>query len=299
MKDFAKMMISPQKTEQTIRNIKYFNDLQITAAHRWKFPCGLEHGQIVCHEGRFSLEMILNGEVDLLLDNRRIHLTGPCVFWIGDHNQSFEYKLIPNIEYEHLWIDFTGERGRRIYESLSEAYPESFIPVKEVKNILPVFEYFIQKFKIARQPTASAKDVVQIEMLMLELVHTTRLNLPPDQKDPYGILALAEQIQNAPFESYDPQILADHAGLSRVHFRALFRKMLGDSLYQYILKQQMKTAGDLLKSGRFRIGELSDYCGFQDFPTFSRAFKRYYRQSPKQWLAEQNLEPDPDRKQII
>ena len=56
---------------------------------------------------------------------------------------------------------------------------------------------------------------------------------------------------------------------------------------EYILNQQMLTAGVLLKSRQFRIGELSDYCGFSDLGSFSRAFKRYYRLSPKQWLRSQ------------
>lgn len=293
MKNLAKIMIPPQKTDPLIKNVKYFSDLQFIAAFRRKFPCGIVHRRNACQEGFFSLEMVLNGEVDLILDDREIRLKGPCVFWIGDHNRFFQYKLIPDVEYEHLWIDFTGERGRRIYESLCEASPESFIPVKDVKNILPSFEYFIRKFKVARRPAASAEDVVRIEMLMLELVRTMHLNLPPAPEGPHGILTLAEQMQDAPFESYDPQLLADHVGLSLVHFRALFRKLLGDSLHQYILKQQMKTAGELLKSGQFRIGELSDYCGFPDFPTFSRAFRRYYHQSPKQWLAKQKPEQEP------
>ena len=54
---------------------------------------------------------------------------------------------------------------------------------------------------------------------------------------------------------------------------------------QYILKQQMQTAGELLKSGQFRIGEPADYCGFNNIASFTRSFKHYYRVSPRKWLA--------------
>ena len=47
----------------------------------------------------------------------------------------------------------------------------------------------------------------------------------------------------------------------------------------------MQTAGELLKSGQFRIGEPADYCGFNNIASFTRSFKHYYRVSPRKWVA--------------
>jgi len=284
MKDLAKTMILSLAETNNIKNVKYFSDLQITSAFHRKFPCQIQHRKTECRKNRFSLEMILAGEVDLLLEDRRIRLAGPCLFWIGDRHQFFQYELLPEISYEHYWIDFAGERGRRIYESLSEAYPDSHIPLEDTKAILPIFEYFARKFKNPRRPDSSADDVFLIEQLMREIIRQTHQENQPDLNDPHGLRALAEQITNAPFEKYDPARLAKDAGLSYVHFRALFKQLHGESFWQYVLKQRMLTAGELLKSGQFRIGELADYCGFPDLGSFTRAFKRFYRMSPRQWL---------------
>ena len=284
MKDLAKIMIPSPSGQGGIKNVKYFSDLQITAAFHRKYPCHLPHRKSECLKNRFSLEMILNGEVDLLLDDVRLRLAGPCLFWIGDRHKFFQYELIPGTCYEHLWIDFTGERGRRIYESLFEAYPDSHIPLANPKTILPVFEGFARKFKKPRRPDASAEDVVPIEQLMREIIRQTLQENQPDLNDPHGLRALAEQIRNAPFEKYDPPRLAKDAGLSYVHFRALFKQLHGESLWQYVLKQRMLTAGELLKGGQFRVGELADYCGFPDPGSFTRAFKRFYRMAPRQWM---------------
>ena len=286
MKYLSKMMNSEQIQTPIIKNVKYFSDLQITSAFHRKFPCGISHKQTSCLSDRFSLEIILNGEVDLILDAERLHLRGPCLFWIGDHHQHFQYELIPGSSYEHLWIDFTGERGRRIYESLSEACPDSHIRLGSVEKLLPTFEYFARKFQTARRPDSQAEDVCLIEQLMREIMREISLANPQEINDPYHLLALAEQIKNAPFERYVPQQLAADAGLSYIHFRTLFKEVHGDAIHQFILKQQMQTAGELLKSGQFRIGELADYCRFPDLPSFTRAFKRYYKVSPKHWLAK-------------
>lgn len=280
----AKMMIGSPSEPGNIKNVKYFSDLQISAAFHRIYPCQLTHRKCECQKNRFSLEMILNGEVDLLLDDARIRLAGPCLFWIGDRHKFFQYELIPDIGYEHFWIDFTGERGRRIYNSLSEAYPDSHLPLKNIKNILPVFEGFARKFKNPRRPDSSAEDVFLIEQLMREIIRQTQQENQPDLNDPHGLRALAEQIRSAPFEKYDPARLAKDAGLSYVHFRALFKQLHGDSFWQFVLKQRMLTAGELLKGGQFRVGELADYCGFPDQGSFTRAFKRFYRMSPRQWM---------------
>ena len=82
---------------------------------------------------------------------------------------------------------------------------------------------------------------------MLEIVREINLANPREMNDPYHLLALAEQIKNAPFERYVPQQLAKDMGLSYVHFRTLFKEVHGDTIHQFILKQQMQTAGELLK----------------------------------------------------
>ena len=137
---------------------------------------------------------------------------------------------------------------------------------------------------MARRSDSSAEDVFLIEQLMREIVRQTQQGNQPDVNDPHGLRTLAEQIDNAPFEKYDLPSLAKNAGLSYVHFRSLFKQLHGESLWQYILKQRMLTAGELLKGGQFRVGELADYCGFPDLGSFTRAFKRFYRMSPRQWM---------------
>ncbi|MBQ9338255.1 MAG: helix-turn-helix transcriptional regulator [Lentisphaeria bacterium] len=295
-KNLTKIMTAAQKPISDIKKVKYFDDLTITAASHKHFPCAIQHRRTECQPDRFSLEMLLNGEVDLLLDSARIRLRPPCVFWIGDHHKYFQFELVPGQHYDHWWIDFSGERGRRIYESLTSAFPDSFVRVENYQDIRKIFEHFARKFKVARRPAASARDVILIEQLLLELSELVRPAELSPENDPHGILSLAEQIRNAPFEPYDLRELAKRSGLSYVHFRTLFKANLGESVWQYILKQQMLTAGVLLKSHQFRIGELSDYCGFSDLGSFSRAFKRYYHLSPKQWLSGQHSPSNATKK---
>lgn len=276
------MMIESIIKRENINFVNYFDDLKIHAAFHRKFPCNIIHRKTECRKNTFSLEMIFNGEVNLILDDRKINLKSPCLFWIGDNTKYFQYELIPDISYDHYWIDFSGERGRRIYNSLCTAFPDSFVQLKYEKNIKSIFEYFTHKFQVARKPASTPEDIIKIEQIMSELI--TDINKSDyDSDDPYKIKKLAEQISNSPFEKYNLPELAEQANLSYVHFRYLFKNTIGMPLKQYILEQQMLTAGELLKSRQFRIGELADYCGFDDITAFTRAFKRFYGISPKEY----------------
>lgn len=270
--------------DRSIRNVNYFADLKIVSAFYRKFTGESAHHRIECAPGMFSLEMIPCGEVDLILDETRIPLRGPCLFWIGDGSGHFQFEPIPGKDYEHCWIDFTGERGRRIYDSLRSACPKSFISLRSAKKFMPVFRHFIRKFKVARRPDSTAEDVFLIEKLMFELIR--EIPVPAPVNDPYGIRSLAETFRNAPFGSYDVRQMARDAGLSYIRFRNLFREIHGETVHQFILEHRMLTAAELLKSGQFRIGELADYCGYPDPASFTRAFRRYYRTAPKRWLTE-------------
>ena len=281
------MMFSHSKTERNIKNVKYFDDLKITAAFHRKFPCEIIHRKTPLRQGAYSLELILNGDAVLYLDDQKYLLKAPSIFWLGDHHQTFQFELIPGECYDHYWVDFFGERGRKIYESLTDAFSEPFLPLHSVKTIHQIFEYFSNEFKLAKTPASKGEEVLMLEQLIIEIMKQTNLSGRADV-DPYRIEELAEWIEKSPFEQYDLKKLAEERNLSYIHFRTLFKKRTGESIRQYILSRQMLAAGDLLKKREFRIGELADYCGFPDISSFTRAFKRYYGTSPKHWLQSEN-----------
>lgn len=276
-------MIPYTDKQKFIKNDNYFDDLHIIAAFHKKFPDGyMADKSHLCAPERYSLEMILSGKVILRLDSEKLELEAPCVFWIGDHHRDFEYICLPGCAYEHLWIDFAGKRGKRIYEALVETFHGYSTKLRSSREIAEFFHYFADKFKVPRRPGPSAENTLLIEQLVFEIL--SHCEQPaPELDDPYGIGLLAQKIKSEPFERYSAEELSAQAGISCVHFRAMFKQKIGISLHHYILQQQMLTAGELLKNSSFRIGELAEYCGFPDIGSFSRAFKRHYGVSPRKW----------------
>lgn len=66
---------------------------------------------------------------------------------------------------------------------------------------------------------------------------------------------------------------------STVHVNSLFRARLGVSLWRYILHIRLDRACDMLVSGT-RADEVALSCGFKDYSTFYRMFKKCYGITP-------------------
>lgn len=79
------------------------------------------------------------------------------------------------------------------------------------------------------------------------------------------------------------QDLARVAGLSRMHFAAQFRAATGMRPHQYLLKQRIERAKELLKQAEVSLVDVALTVGFQTQAHFTTVFKRFAGDTPYQW----------------
>jgi len=77
-------------------------------------------------------------------------------------------------------------------------------------------------------------------------------------------------------------ILSNKFYLNKYYLMHLFKNETGYTLYAYIQKKRVIKAADLIKKG-MQAGEVCSLCGFGDYSTFVRAFKKNFQLSPKQY----------------
>jgi two-component system, response regulator YesN len=78
--------------------------------------------------------------------------------------------------------------------------------------------------------------------------------------------------------------IAGHVSVSSFYLSRIFSKREGMTYKDYLIKLRMERAKQLLKEGRKSIKEISMDVGYVDQNYFSRAFKKYYNKSPKEFV---------------
>lgn len=77
-------------------------------------------------------------------------------------------------------------------------------------------------------------------------------------------------------------IISEKFYLNKYYLMHLFKQETGYTLHSYIQKKRVIRAAELLKSG-LQAGEVCSLCGFGDYSTFVRTFKKEFNLSPKQY----------------
>jgi two-component system response regulator YesN len=67
------------------------------------------------------------------------------------------------------------------------------------------------------------------------------------------------------------------------YLRAIFKKVHGMTVGNYITQQRMQYARSQLMIGQYKLSDIAERAGFQDPAYFSRAFKRFYGYSPSDY----------------
>ena len=83
--------------------------------------------------------------------------------------------------------------------------------------------------------------------------------------------------------------IAKFCGLNRSYLGKLFRDATGKTPQQFLLSYRMIKATDLLKLTKLSIGDISCAVGYDNQLHFSRAFKKLYEMSPREWRNENRV----------
>jgi len=80
--------------------------------------------------------------------------------------------------------------------------------------------------------------------------------------------------------------LARMVHVSHNHLTRSFKKRFNQTVIDYINKQRMIMAGELLKDSKASISMVSDWVGFDNYSYFTKQFKKYYGKTPREYQAE-------------
>jgi AraC-like DNA-binding protein len=233
--------------------------------------------------GVWSLELKLGGSIRLARDGGRqtIH-HGPVVFW---HQPEHRYRYGPARPegwWEHHWLTFRGERGRRLVElGCAELAACGWLAVAQARPLATLFRELIGLVR-ARDPRRHPEAVLLLERLLAVLQEEARGAAGSGSSA--AVTAVAESVRSEPFRTWDWQREARACDLSAGHFRRCFRRATGLSPHAWLLRMRMQEAARRLGAGDEPVAAVAAACGY-DPQRFSRLFHQVIGLPPRLYRA--------------
>ena len=199
----------------------------------------------------------------LLLGNRGACYQCGHAHGVGDRCLSFHYE--PEF-FESLLADVAGN-GKTGFARTS------LPPVEESVPLLAQFE--------------SASDADEFETLAYDVcamaVTAAAGYRPPvstTSRDERRISDALRHIEVAADERLSLAMLANTVGMSRYHFLRTFRRVVGMTPHQYVLRTRMQRAAARIRQSDESISAIAFDSGFEDLSTFNRRFLQVVGETP-------------------
>jgi AraC family transcriptional regulator len=109
---------------------------------------------------------------------------------------------------------------------------------------------------------------------------------PAGRLSPRQLQRVADFVQTHLTQDLSLDTLAQHTGFSVYHFTRLFRSTLGESPHQYVLRQRVERAHELLKRPDLPLVEVALATGFAHQSHLTQQFKRHFGVTPSAYRRE-------------
>jgi len=237
------------------------------------------------HEG-FSIAAVLEGCFTYRAD-RGASLLYPGALLLGNHRVCYECG------HEHS----TGDRcvsfnlREDAFEEIASAasacrrrpLAEQMLPASN--RLTPLFAAIERLRGCASPLQAEELLVVLVETVVAALNDGLRAPPAPSGWEAQRLIEVLRLIDERPDEPIDLAALASAAGLSKHHFLRVFRRFVGMTPYQYVLRARMARAARCLKTSKDSVLSIALESGFGDLSTFNARFRATFGATPSQYRA--------------
>lgn len=239
--------------------------------------------------------IFLSGEVTYIIEGKSYKLKPWDILLVG-RNDIHMPVISPHIPYERiiLWLNplFLQEHNRNNCDLLScfQLAKERKLNLIRTNNIdINTLKQTLSTLDLAVREEAFGNEILKNAVFLELMVQINRLFLGMDTEkdiddvkyDP-RIEKILSYIKTSLDKDLSIDFLAETFYLNKYYLMHLFKKETGYTLNSYIQKKRAIKASDLIKDG-FQAGEVCALCGFGDYSTFVRTFKKEFKLSPKQY----------------
>lgn len=239
--------------------------------------------------------IFISGDVTYIIEGKSYKLKPWDILLVGKNDLHLPI-ISPNKSYERmiLWLNpiFLENHNRNdcnLLQCFQLASEKKLNLIRTGKADLNLLKQNLLELDMAVHDSSFGSEILKNSLFLQLIVKINRLFLGMDLNkniDDIKYDARIEEILsfiNANLEEdLSIETLAEQFYLNKYYLMHLFKKETGFTIYRYIQKKRAMKATDLLKEG-VQAGEVCSLCGFRDYSTFVRTFKKEFNLSPKQY----------------
>jgi len=166
---------------------------------------------------------------------------------------------------------------------VSEYLLKPFLPQELFAAVRKIIDRLEQKEEMAANPgmeTANGQETGQTETA--------------DRKDRQAVRAVRAAQAYIKEHLQDDRLSIDETA-EVVHFsvsylRQIFKEVTGDNFNEYLIRQRMEKAAELLGTTSLKIQEIAEACGYDDQRYFASSFKKQYGCTPTKFKTDRRNE---------
>lgn len=230
---------------------------------------GFEFGPVV--RDSYTIQYVFSGRGTVYKGNAK-YPVGPTQCFILRPGETFRMQADILNPWTYIWVGF------RTTLDFPELNAQDVIDGKDMENL---FLSIANCNKLANRP---------LEPLLLSYIwklifSLQQMNTSSDKiyKKTEEYVERACSLIHDHYATTSVQKIAGMLHLNRSYLSRIFRDVTGISIQAYLTNTRLQAARSLILQD-YTISQASAIVGYSDIASFSRAFKNYYKISPKQYL---------------
>ncbi len=262
-----------------------------------------DSGRLHCH-AQYELYYFISGEGEYYIEGSRIMLEPHTLVLLRPAAFHF-FHLTGNSPYERCALHFNGEGlpedDWQLFTDLTsqksiQADHLTVIPLGDWPDMQQLFSKMNQIYQLPTDELRMISRSILLEMLARLVSYFRRWQQDPLPPQPVKRTLTSEVTDylNAHLpESVSLDELAAKFFVSKYHLCRTFKRSTGATVLEYLTQKRVLLARSLLEQGLLPK-HAAIQCGFTDYSSFYRAFKKYVGLSPRQYeqkLISHEMEP--------
>lgn len=273
---------------------------ELLLVHMGKEQCKPYHAFTGTRD-EYIIHFILSGRGFYSVNGTTWPLCGGQMFLIYP-NDPIVYCADSNEPWSYCWIGFNGSAAEAVLKQCGFTKSRLVLPSPDTDEFLSCFDDLFAHVALTFADGLYRKSAL-FRLLSILCSHYSQGCLAGNLQEsiysgnPYVSQAI-DYINGMYAQGITVADIADHVGISRSHLNHLFQEEVNMSVQNFLLDFRMDKAANLLVNSDMSIKEISYHAGYVDPLVFSKAFKRKFGMSPKEYRKyEDKLETREKRPQ--